>query len=115
MCSKGILKEGGDGNVKLTALCDIGIDDSGGECYAGILKNFADAVLNGKELFAPGEESIKGLTISNAIHLSAWTGERVNVNNFPYGKFYALLQDKIKNPTVVKKENKVVVDITNTH
>ncbi|MBR5270801.1 MAG: Gfo/Idh/MocA family oxidoreductase [Clostridia bacterium] len=96
-------------------VCNIDVDSSGGERHAGILKNFADAVLNGKELLAPGEEGIKGLTISNAIHLSAWTGEMVDVNNFPHDKFYALLQDKIKNSTVVKKENKIVVDITNTN
>ena len=96
-------------------VCNIDVDSSGGESHAGILKNFANAVLNGKELLAPGEEGIKGLTISNAIHLSAWTGEMVDVNNFPHDKFYALLQDKIKNSTVVKKENKIVVDITNTH
>lgn len=42
--------------------------------HAGITANFCDAILEGKPLIAPGEEGIKGLMISNAIHLSSWTG-----------------------------------------
>ncbi|THF73463.1 Gfo/Idh/MocA family protein [Cohnella fermenti] len=41
--------------------------------HAGIMRNFTDAILNGTELVAPGEEGLLGLTISNAIHLSTWT------------------------------------------
>lgn len=37
-----------------------------------ILQNFIDHILTGKELLAPGCEGIDGLSISNAIHLSAW-------------------------------------------
>lgn len=37
-----------------------------------ILQNFADAVLKGKELLAPGIEGIYGLMISNAAYLSTW-------------------------------------------
>ncbi|MBB6730129.1 Gfo/Idh/MocA family protein [Cohnella zeiphila] len=40
--------------------------------HAGIIRNFTDAILSGTELVAPGEEGIRGLTISNAIHLSSW-------------------------------------------
>ena len=90
-------------------VCDIPCDFSGGEQHVGIMKSFADAVLNGKELLAKGEEGINGLTISNAIHLSGWTGETVDVKNFPHDRFYDILQEKIKNSTVVKKVNKVVV------
>ena len=31
-------------------------------------------MLKGTPLIAPGEDGIKGLSISNAIHLSSWTG-----------------------------------------
>lgn len=96
-------------------ICDIPADFTGGEQHVGILKNFASAVLNGTELLACGEEGINGLTISNAIHLSAWTGETVDVNNFPHDKFYDMLQEKIKNSTVVKKVNNVVADTSNTY
>ena len=75
----------------------------------GILQNYANALLKGTELLAKGEEGIRGLTISNAIHLSAWTGEIVDVKNFPDDRFYELLQEKIKNSKVVKKEAHIVV------
>lgn len=90
-------------------VCDIPCDFSGGEQHIGIMKNFADAVLNGKELLAKGDEGINGLTISNAIHLSGWTGETVDIKNFPHERFYDILQEKIKTSTVVKKVNKVIV------
>ena len=95
--------------------CKIPVDASGGEKHVGIFKNFANAVLNGTELLAPGEEGIYGLTISNAIHLSGWTGEVVDVKNFPHERFYELLQEKISNSTVVKQESEVVADISNTY
>ncbi len=95
--------------------CEIPVDATGGEQHVGIIKNFADAVLSGKELLAKGEEGICGLTISNAMHLSAWTGETVDIKNFPDDKFYDMLQEKIKNSTVVKNVRKVVADTTGTY
>lgn len=95
--------------------CNIPCDFSGGEQHIGIFKNFVDALCDGKELLAKGEEGINGLTISNAIHLSAWTGETIDVKDFPDDKFYELLQEKIKNSKVVKKDNKVVADTTGTY
>lgn len=84
--------------------CEIPVDTSGGEQHIGILKNFAQAILNGAPLLAPGEEGIRGLTISNAIHYSTWTNGWADINHFPHEEFYQILQDKIKNSTVVKKE-----------
>ncbi len=95
--------------------CEIPVDFSGGEQHVGILKNFADAVLNGAELLARGEEGINGLTMSNAIHLSAWTGETIDINDFAHDKFYDMLQDKIKNSTVVKEDKQVVADTKGTY
>lgn len=85
--------------------CNIPVDFSGGPQHVGILENFADALLNGAELLAKGEDGILGLTISNAIHLSAWTGETVDVKHFPDDRFYELLQEKIRNSKVVKKKD----------
>lgn len=95
--------------------CEIPVDFSGGKQHVGILNNFAGVALHGGKLLAPGEEGINGLTISNAIHLSGWTGETVDVKNFPDERFYELLQEKIKNSTVVKKESQVIVDNSNTY
>ncbi len=38
-----------------------------------ILNNFADHILDGAELIAPGEEGLNSLSISNAAYLSSWT------------------------------------------
>lgn len=95
--------------------CIVPAKATGGEQHVGIFKDFANAVLHGTELLAPGEEGINGLTISNAIHLSGWTGEIVDVKNFPHERFYELLQEKIRTSTIVKKESQVVVDNTNTY
>lgn len=88
--------------------CDVPVGGEAGN-HSGILKNFADAILHGTELLAPGVEGINGLTISNAIHLSSWKGEMVDLNNFPHDEFYEMLQEKIKNSTVDKShiKNKV--------
>ncbi|MBO5505446.1 MAG: Gfo/Idh/MocA family oxidoreductase [Clostridia bacterium] len=83
--------------------------------HKGILNNFAEAVLSGEELLAPGYEGVKGLTISNSAHLSAWTGEVVDVNNFPHEKYYELLMEKIEKSTYVKPEvKKQVVNLDGT-
>ena len=96
--------------------CEIPVDFSGGKQHIGIFQDFTNVLLGGGDLLAPGEEGIFGLTISNAIHLSGWTGGTVDVKNFPDDRFYDILQDKIKNSTVVKKDSQVVVeDNSNTY
>lgn len=47
--------------------------------HVGILTNFAAAILRGEELLAPGYDGINGLTLSNAMHLSDWTGKMVEL------------------------------------
>ncbi|MBE6640009.1 MAG: Gfo/Idh/MocA family oxidoreductase [Ruminococcaceae bacterium] len=49
--------------------------------HPAVLNAFADAVLRGGKLIADGEEGINGLMLSNAMHLSAWTGKPVE---FPF-------------------------------
>ena len=44
-----------------------------------VLENFAQAILNGAELIAPGEEGINSLTISNAAYLSSWEGRKITL------------------------------------
>ena len=95
--------------------CNIPADFSGGPQHKGIMENFANSILTGSELLAKGEDGVLGLTISNAIHLSGWTGETVDVKNFPHDRFYDILQDKIKNSTVVKKDCQIIADTTNTY
>lgn len=69
--------------------------------HLGILKNWASAVQNGTPLLAPGVEGIKGLTISNAMHLSAWTDGWVELP-MDEDLYYAKLQERIKSSSFVK-------------
>lgn len=47
--------------------------------HIGVRDAFAAHILHGTPLTAGGEEGINGLTISNAMHLSAWTGKMVDI------------------------------------
>ena len=42
--------------------------------HAGILQNWAYAILRGDALLSPGRDALNELTISNAAYLSQWTG-----------------------------------------
>lgn len=42
--------------------------------HAGILQNFADAILEGAPLLSPGADGLAELTLSNAAYLSQWQG-----------------------------------------
>ena len=63
--------------------------------HTGIMNAFAGAIANGTPLVADGREGINGLMLSNAIHLSAWTGETVSLP-IDEKKFYDLLMEKCK-------------------
>ena len=45
--------------------------------HMGVLENFAQNILNGTPLIAPGADGIKGVRLANAIHLSSWLGVEV--------------------------------------
>ncbi len=47
--------------------------------HAGVLRAFAAHILNGEPLVASGVEGINGLTLSNAMHLSAWTDSTIEL------------------------------------
>ena len=47
--------------------------------HAGVLRAFAAHILKGEPLVASGVEGINGLTLSNAMHLSAWTDSTVEL------------------------------------
>ncbi|WP_274366191.1 Gfo/Idh/MocA family protein [Paenibacillus thermotolerans] len=80
--------------------CDIPIEGGSPE-HMGITQNFVDGILHGKPLIAPGEEGIKGLTLSNAMYLSTWTDNWVDL---PIDEelFYEKLQEKIRESKVKK-------------
>ncbi len=80
--------------------------DGKNEQHMGVLRAFADKILNDKPLIAKGEEGINGLMLSNSIHLSSWTNRSVTlpIND---DEFLSLLNEKRKKS--LKKDN--VVDV----
>ncbi|HLS24756.1 MAG TPA: Gfo/Idh/MocA family oxidoreductase [Beutenbergiaceae bacterium] len=59
---------------------EITTESAWGAQHAGVLANFADAVLKGAELLAPGADGINGVRLANAAHLSAWLGKEVSTD-----------------------------------
>ncbi|TDQ42025.1 Gfo/Idh/MocA family protein [Aureibacillus halotolerans] len=47
--------------------------------HQGITQDWINAIRSGSPLLAPGEEGIRGLEISNAIHLSSWLDDWVDL------------------------------------
>ncbi|TDO91323.1 putative dehydrogenase [Halanaerobium saccharolyticum] len=94
--------EGGFGSPECWE-CKIPVEGGNPE-HLGILNNWLDAILNGSELIAPGAEGIKGLTISNAMHLSAWTDDWVELP-LDEDLFKKKLDEKIENSTFVKENS----------
>jgi len=88
--------------------------DGKNEQHSGVLNAFAGAILRGEPLVASGEEGILGLTLSNAMHLSAWTGKEVTLP-FDDEEFYQLLMERVK--TSRRKENvqAVIADLSDTY
>lgn len=70
-------------------------EDCAVSAHNQILQNFINAVLFGEELISPGYDGIKGLTISNAIHLSDWTGKTVEIP-FDAELHKTLLMERVK-------------------
>lgn len=64
--------------------------------HKGILQNFANAILFGEELIAPGIDGINELTLSNAAYLSEWQGNREITLPFDSELFDSLLAEKAK-------------------
>lgn len=47
--------------------------------HVGIMQNFVDAIISQKDQLSPGIEGINGLTLSNAIYLSSWMDQWVEL------------------------------------
>ena len=69
--------------------------DGRNDQHIGVLNAFAAAILRNEPLVADGREGINGLTISNAMHLSAWTGKTVTLP-FDEEQYRDLLFEHVK-------------------
>ncbi len=63
--------------------------------HMGVFKAFAAHILRGEALIADGREGINGLTLSNAMHLSAWSGREIEISSFDHELFYRELEKRI--------------------
>ena len=63
--------------------------------HIGVLNAFAASILRDEPLVADGREGLNGLLLSNAMHLSAWTGKEIEM---PLDEqlFKDLLDEKVK-------------------
>lgn len=73
----------------------IEFDSPWGAQHSGVLENFAQAVLHGTPLLAPGSDGMKGVRLANAIHLSSWTGAEVSLD-FDEDEFLGMLNERIR-------------------
>ncbi|SDZ33686.1 Predicted dehydrogenase [Evansella caseinilytica] len=93
--------------------CEIPIHGENAQ-HIGIIKDWINAILNGTELLAPGVEGINGLTISNAMHLSAWTDRWVDIP-FDEDLFYKKLKERIDHSTFQKRGGNETLDVSGTY
>ena len=82
--------------------------------HIAVLNAFADAILHGGKLVADGKEGINGLTLSNAMHLSAFLGKAVELP-FDDEVYYEELMKRVA--TSRRKENikTVFADTSSTY
>jgi len=85
---------GGFGKPKSEKI-DIPLGEDGG-AHRGIINNWCDAILNGSPLLAPGVEGIRGVELANAMLLSSWLDDWVDI---PVDRdlYFEKLQEKIQN------------------
>ena len=88
--------------------------DGRNEQHPEVINAFAASILRGEPLVADGREGIRALLISNAMHLSAWTGKEVELP-FDEQQYKSLLDEHVK--TSRRKENSTYVfsEFNETH
>ncbi len=82
--------------------------------HIGVLNAFAAHILHGDPLIADGKEGIRGLTLSNAMHLSAFTGKPVSIP-FDEEEYYRLLMEKVKHSRRKETVSESVTNLTGTY
>ena len=83
--------------------------------HAEVRERFAAAILRNEPLVADGREGINGLLISNAMHLSAWTGKTVELP-FDEVLYKELLMERVKTSRrKVVTASSEVADLSDTY
>ncbi|MCY3773083.1 MAG: Gfo/Idh/MocA family oxidoreductase [Gemmatimonadetes bacterium] len=76
---------------------------AGGEEHRGITRDWIRAILEGTPLIAPGVEGIRGVELANAMLLSAWLDDWVEIP-VDEALYYEKLQERIQASTVRKED-----------
>lgn len=84
---------------------------AGGEEHKGITRNWTQAILSGTPLLADGREGIRGVELANAMMLSTWTDDWVNIP-VDEERFYEELQKRVSTSKV--KEGGKVMNVDGT-
>ena len=88
--------------------------DGKNEQHIGVLNAFGGAILDGTPLIADGREGIRGLTLSNAMHLSAFLGHPVEIP-FDEDLYYAELMKRVATSRRKTGGKTVFADTSNTY
>lgn len=84
----------------------------GGEEHRGITKNWVQAIRQSTPLLASGDEGVRGVELANAMMLSTWTDDWVDIP-VDEERFYEELQKRVAQ-SEVKKEGGKVMDVDGT-
>ena len=84
----------------------------GGEEHRGITKNWVQAIRQGTSLLASGDEGICGVELANAMMLSTWTDDWVDIP-VDEERFYEELQKRVAN-SELKEDVGKVMDVDGT-
>jgi len=79
-----------------------------------ILKNVVKNILSGEKLIAPGPEGINQLTLTNAMLLSQWTDNWVDLP-LDAKLYHSILEEKIASSRFVKTANDKTLDVSNSY
>ncbi len=88
--------------------------DGKNEQHSAVMNSFAAAILRNEPLIADGREGINALTISNAMHLSAWTGKTIELP-FDEELYKTLLDEHIKTSKQKTNITYVFSEFNETH
>ena len=87
--------------------------DGQNEQHTGVMKAFAARILRGEPLIAEGVEGIRGLTLSNAMYLSSWLNETVDI---PFDEELFLRElNKRRAGSKKKEDTGIVFDTAGTY
>lgn len=82
--------------------------------HVGVINAWADAILRGGKLIADGREGINGLTLSNAMHLSAFLGKEVEIP-FDEDLYYEELMKRVAGSRLKTEVKQVYADTSTSY